>query len=63
MKIKRFYRHTRPKGKKQLTQNIIELDKQIKYQKSIGYLEDIEWLINFKKKCIEALSTYKKTNK
>lgn len=59
MKIKRFYRHTRPKGKKQLIQTIKELDKQINYEKSIGKVEDMEWLLNFKERCIKVLSSYK----
>ena len=46
---KNFVRHTRPKGKKQITQTIKDIEKQVHYLKSTGGdAYDIDFLLKEK---------------
>jgi hypothetical protein len=47
--MKNFVRHTRPKGKKQITQTIKDIEKQVHYLKSTGGdAYDIDFLLKEK---------------
>lgn len=60
MKIKRMFRHTRPKGEKEHIEAIAQYKKQIHYLESIG---DTENSIPFLRQMIARFEHYLKENK